>query len=221
MYLHAHRILYAQKLLQVCNIQLSNICYVAQHPERLRPMGASSVLLVSWCSWESGLLGEHHRPPVRLCPGLGGHRGAVCSDCCSNSHEEAVQASISLVCPLRWLSRAYPNVAAEPIMYCPSVRSMPFGPGPKRKMLVKPNMKPMIRPTAALVVRKRRRYVLRALVTYNHPSSHPSSLHYIVLAVAFENARHGRTRTLVKGRGAMGTASRHSSDRYGHGCWIF
>ncbi len=33
---------------------------------------------------------------------------------------------------------AYPNVAAEPAMYCPRVRSMPFGPGPKRTMLVKP-----------------------------------------------------------------------------------
>jgi hypothetical protein len=32
----------------------------------------------------------------------------------------------------------YPNVAADPIIYCPSVRSMPLGPGPKRTMLVKP-----------------------------------------------------------------------------------
>jgi hypothetical protein len=35
---------------------------------------------------------------------------------------------------------AYPNVAAEPIMYCPSVRSIPFGPGPKRTMLVNPGL---------------------------------------------------------------------------------
>jgi hypothetical protein len=33
---------------------------------------------------------------------------------------------------------AYPKVAAEPIMYWPNVRSIPFGPGPKRTMLVKP-----------------------------------------------------------------------------------
>lgn len=42
----------------------------------------------------------------------------------------------------------YPNVAAEPTMYCPRVRSMPFGPGPKRTIFVAPKMKPMIRPTA-------------------------------------------------------------------------
>jgi hypothetical protein len=35
-------------------------------------------------------------------------------------------------------SGAYPKVAAEPIMYCPNVRSIPFGPGPKRTMLVNP-----------------------------------------------------------------------------------
>jgi hypothetical protein len=35
---------------------------------------------------------------------------------------------------------AYPKVAADPIMYCPSVRSIPFGPGPKRTMLVKPRL---------------------------------------------------------------------------------
>lgn len=33
-------------------------------------------------------------------------------------------------------------------MYCPRVRSMPFGPGPKRIMFVAPKMKPMISPTA-------------------------------------------------------------------------
>ena len=35
---------------------------------------------------------------------------------------------------------AYPNVAADPAMYWPSVRSMPFGPGPNRTMFVKPGM---------------------------------------------------------------------------------
>lgn len=33
---------------------------------------------------------------------------------------------------------AYPKVAAEPIMYWPSVLSIPFGPGPNRTMLVNP-----------------------------------------------------------------------------------
>jgi hypothetical protein len=32
----------------------------------------------------------------------------------------------------------YPNVAADPIIYWPRVRSIPFGPGPKRTMLVNP-----------------------------------------------------------------------------------
>lgn len=69
---------------------------------------------------------------------------------------------------------AYPNVAPEPSMYCPSVRMMPFGPAPYLKMLTVPatsvrhyqaragslqngqsiqgavpKMKPMITPTAA------------------------------------------------------------------------
>lgn len=38
------------------------------------------------------------------------------------------------------LNDAHPNVAAEPAMYCPRVRSMPFGPGPKRTMFVKPGV---------------------------------------------------------------------------------
>jgi len=33
---------------------------------------------------------------------------------------------------------AYPKVAADPIMYWPSVRIIPLGPGPKRTMLVNP-----------------------------------------------------------------------------------
>ena len=46
------------------------------------------------------------------------------------------------------LSLAYPNVAAEPSMYWPSVRSIPRGPGPCVMMLQEPKMKPMVRPTA-------------------------------------------------------------------------
>jgi hypothetical protein len=44
----------------------------------------------------------------------------------------------------------YPNVAAEPIIYCPSVRNMPLGPGPYRIIFVAPKMKPMINPTAGI-----------------------------------------------------------------------
>ena len=43
-------------------------------------------------------------------------------------------------CLLDSTGYAYPNVAADPIMYCPSVRSMPFGPGPNRTMFVKPGL---------------------------------------------------------------------------------
>jgi hypothetical protein len=43
---------------------------------------------------------------------------------------------------------AYPNVAADPSMYWPSVRSMPRGPGPWVMMLYDPKMKPIQRPTA-------------------------------------------------------------------------
>ena len=45
---------------------------------------------------------------------------------------------------------AYPNVAADPSIYWPSVLSMPLGPGPKRMMFVAPKMNPMISPTAVL-----------------------------------------------------------------------
>lgn len=60
--------------------------------------------------------------------------------------------SISLLFDVVVFSRlvTYPNVAAEPIMYCPSVRNMPFGPGPYRMMFVAPKMKPMINPTAGI-----------------------------------------------------------------------
>ena len=46
---------------------------------------------------------------------------------------------------------AYPNVAADPSIYWPSVRIMPLGPGPNLMMLVAPKMKPMIKPTAGQV----------------------------------------------------------------------
>jgi hypothetical protein len=43
---------------------------------------------------------------------------------------------------------SYPNVAADPSIYCPNVRIMPLAPGPYRMMLVAPKMNPMMRPTA-------------------------------------------------------------------------
>lgn len=39
---------------------------------------------------------------------------------------------------MRRLLYAYPNVAAEPAIYCPSVRIIPLGPGPYRTMFVNP-----------------------------------------------------------------------------------
>ena len=44
----------------------------------------------------------------------------------------------------------YPNVAAEPAIYCPNVLIKPFGPGPNRMIFVAPKMKPMIKPTAGV-----------------------------------------------------------------------
>jgi hypothetical protein len=67
------------------------------------------------------------------CLGLG-------SDCGSYGHEEA-DKKVSLgpdSSPTQ--HRTYPKVAADPNMYCPSVRIMPLGPGPKRIILVAPAM---------------------------------------------------------------------------------
>lgn len=36
------------------------------------------------------------------------------------------------------MKRAYPNVAPDPSMYCPSVRITPLGPAPYRMMLTEP-----------------------------------------------------------------------------------
>jgi hypothetical protein len=61
------------------------------------------------------------------------------SDCGSDRHEKADEKGSA------WLlrdntERTHPKVAADPIIYCPSVRIMPLGPGPKRIMLVAPVM---------------------------------------------------------------------------------
>jgi hypothetical protein len=76
---------------------------------------------------------------------------------------------------------AYPNVAADPIMYCPSVLNIPLGPGPKRTMFVNPSavrpgshsmlgyapkMKPMIKPTAD-------RLLDRNMLAFSHRYIHP------------------------------------------------
>lgn len=45
--------------------------------------------------------------------------------------------------------RAYPNVALDPSIYCPSVRIGPCAPAPNLMIFVAPKMKPMMRPTAA------------------------------------------------------------------------
>jgi hypothetical protein len=79
---------------------------------------------------------QDHGPAVDPVEGLGGNGGAVCADRGTNGHEEAV-ASVS-VCMWGDSRGAYPKVAAEPAMYCPRVRSIPLGPGPKRTMLVNP-----------------------------------------------------------------------------------
>jgi hypothetical protein len=86
---------------------------------------------------------------------------------------------------------AYPKVAADPIMYCPSVRSIPFGPGPKRTMLVKPGLVREALRESRMDMRtedesndqadscSKVRLLLckvQAAVTYIHPSCHPSSL---------------------------------------------
>jgi hypothetical protein len=79
---------------------------------------------------------QDHGSPVDPAEGLGGNGRAVRPDGGTNGHEEA-----SDVCQhtLEGLVRyAHPKVAADPIMYCPSVRSIPLGPGPKRTMFVNP-----------------------------------------------------------------------------------
>jgi hypothetical protein len=76
------------------------------------------------------------RSPVDPAKRLGGNGRAVRSDGGTNSHEEA--GSIRQHTLESVAREAYPKVAADPIMYCPSVRSIPLGPGPKRTMFVKP-----------------------------------------------------------------------------------
>lgn len=67
---------------------------------------------------------------------LGGDGRAVGSNGGADGHEEAENTSQRMLATTG--SATCPNVAAEPIMYWPSVRSIPLGPGPKRTILVKP-----------------------------------------------------------------------------------
>jgi hypothetical protein len=91
------------------------------------------------------------------------------------------------------VSHAYPKVAADPIIYWPSVRSIPLGPGPKRTMLVNPSAV-RVAARGVLAVRTEdeandqadgclmvRLYVRDPIaeITYIHPSCHPSSLHRV------------------------------------------
>jgi hypothetical protein len=70
----------------------------------------------------------------------------------------------------------YPNVAAEPAMYCPKVRIIPLGPGPNRMMFVAPNIKPMMMPTAVAMGQRHIWDIARDNRAYIHPSLRPFSL---------------------------------------------
>lgn len=75
----------------------------------------------------------------------------------------------------------YPNVADEAIIYCPNVRSIPFGPGPNLIMFVAPNMKPIMSPTA--INRQSEGVSLRMA---SHTSTHHSThLGCMLLAATF------------------------------------
>lgn len=79
---------------------------------------------------------EDHWPPVGAREGFSNNGRAVRPNGGADGHKEAAHNSISPCLPGR--AATYPNVAADPIMYCPKVRSIPLGPGPKRTMFVKP-----------------------------------------------------------------------------------
>ena len=85
------------------------------------------------------------------------------------------------------LCAAYPNVAPEPAIYCPSVLITPLGPAPYRKMVTVPatvrncsqyglsvalpKMNPMIRPTAT----GRQSSCKGRLLPLSHTASHHST----------------------------------------------
>lgn len=121
---------------------------------------------------------------------------AVCSDCRPYSHEKSTPPDQRL--RYRVIEHdAHPNVAAEPVMYCPNVLIIPFGPGPKRIMFVAPNMKPMIRPTAEKGGRSidESLILLILLLTSSHHCSH---LDCVMLA-KLHCSKFKDDRTFIKG----------------------
>lgn len=122
--------------------------------------------------------------------GLGGYGRAVCSDGGANGHEEAIVSHVS-ICQTRpsRKSYTYPNVAAEPAMYWPSVRSMPLGPGPKRTMFVKPSL---ISAIPGLEFWKRTEY--EANDQADGASHHAAHLDYNMLASVRRTARGAHLR---------------------------
>jgi hypothetical protein len=116
-------------------------CCTGLSPSRLPCSSLSTlrpclVLLVARVAQTRVLALEDDGSSVDPVECLGGNGRALGSDRGTNGHEEAGGACQRMLQSPR--IRAYPKVAAEPIMYCPSVRSIPFGPGPKRTMLVNP-----------------------------------------------------------------------------------
>lgn len=129
-----------------------------------------------------------------------------------------------------WLLKTHPKVAADPAMYCPRVRSMPFGPGPKRTMLVKPGLVSI--PHCMQVYMKRTEdeandqtnsyancqsaiHVVSGSLrrTSTHHATH---LHCLLLAKVLNEGLKRRMHTLVECGGAMRAASGHSSNRNRH-----
>lgn len=89
-------------------------------------------------------------PRMCLSERLREDRRALCSYGSADGHEEAEGRTVSRYSRGDMFDVPYPNVAAEPSMYWPSVRSIPLGPGPNLMMFVAPKMKPMIKPTAVI-----------------------------------------------------------------------
>lgn len=109
----------------------------------------SMLLCLQFCLSLHAVSGQDHwwsMSHVCCLEGFGEDRGAVCPYRRSNAHEEAVNRLA--LCHVFRRHLPYPKVAEEPSIYCPSVRIMPFGPGPYLIIFVAPKMKPIINPTA-------------------------------------------------------------------------
>lgn len=88
-----------------------------------------------------------------------------------NASIASLSLSVRMVVPI---AMKKPNVAAEPAIYCPSVRIIPFGPGPYLMMFVAPKMKPMMRPTPVMLSSEGGDWKGNTWSPYCHPSWHPS-----------------------------------------------